>query len=294
MSRAPFSYKHEEWVAGFGDVLKHVVLTTVIRELQAEHEEGIMLVDCHAGDGVYDLNQHARPDSYKKGVLMVLEGYEVEPGNAPPAVQKFVELVKSSTGCTSSKDLDVYPGSPVLGQNLLRAVDEHRLMDLHVEDVQWLKPERSEFRPDTDAFAPETMEFIMPYTHGGKHPVILIDPDYKEDSDYCGAKKLLATILDQHPFATVIVTIPLLQNHKFRWSYSTGLRDVAKSDAKTGRYFCSITVGKDGFQGSAVLVCNPTAGLDDVLDDFCVHWLAHAMNMGKDEFVVEQTMKKKK
>lgn len=287
-------------MAGFGDVLKHVVLTTVIRELQKEHtDDGILLVDCHAGDGVYDLNQHVKPMAYQKGILKVLEAYDHDPDNAPVAIRHFVDLVKTTTGCTSAQDLDVYPGSPVLGQNLLRNnvdvknnVDEHRLMDLTVEDVQWLKQPPADFRALTDAY--ESVQFIMPFTHGGKHPIIFIDPDYDKDSDYGNAKKLLSTILDQHPFATVIVTIPLLQNHKFRWSYATGLREIAKTDAKTGRYFCSIVVAKDGCQGSAVLVCNPTPALDVVLDDHCIHWLAHVMNLGKDEFVVEQSMKKKK
>lgn len=295
MNPPPYNYKHEEWVAGHGDVLKHVVFTAIVSELQKRHPQGILLVDCMAGEGVYDLNQHVKPASYQKGILKLMEYYESDPENAPDAVKKFVELMISSTGCTGSADLDVYPGSPVLGQNLLRNnVDEHRLTDLHVEEVQWLKAEQSEFRPLTDAFDVDTMEFLLPYTDGGKHPVIFIDPDYKDESDYGAAKKLLSTILDQSPHATVIVPAPLLQGHKFRWSYTAGIRDVAKQNAKTGRYYCSISVAKDGYQGSGILVCNPTVDLDDVLDDHCIHWLAHAMNMGKDEFMVEQTMKKKK
>jgi 23S rRNA A2030 N6-methylase RlmJ len=294
MNGPAYNYKHEEWVAGHGDVLKHVCLTTVIRELQKMHPDGILLVDAMAGDGVYDLNQHVNAKAYQNGILKVLEQYESDPESVPEAVQAFVQLVLSSTGCSGSSDLDVYPGSPVLGQNLLRAVDEHRLTDLYVEEVQWLKEGVSDFRPETDAFAVETMEFLLPYTDGSKHPIIFIDPDYKDESDYAGAKKLLATILDQSPHATVIVTAPMLQNHKFRWSYPAGIREVAKKDAKTGRYFCSLTVSGTGYQGSGVLVCNPTADLDDVLDDHCIHWLANTMNQGKDEFMVEQAMKKKK
>lgn len=300
MNGPPIEYKHEEWLAGHGDVLKHVILCTVIRELQAIHPDGILLVDVMAGDGVCDLNQHIQPQAYQNGILKVFERYESssddETSEVPEAVQHFVQLVLSATGCAGSADLDVYPGSPVLGQNLLRpSCDEHRLTDLHVSEVQWLKDnDYTEFRPATDAFAVETMEFILPYTDGGKHIVILIDPDYKEESDYVNAKKLLSTILDQNPYATVIIAAPLIQNHKFRWSYPNGLRDVAKTAAKTGRYYCSNNVSATKYQGSGVLVCNPTPDLDAVLDDHCLHWLAHTMNMGKDEFLVEHTMKKKK
>jgi 23S rRNA (adenine2030-N6)-methyltransferase len=285
MNGSPYNYRHEEWVAGHGDVLKHVVFTTVIRELQAQHPAGILLVNCHAGEGVYDLNQHIQAESYRKGILKLMEHCEQDPEkNAPTAVKDFVELVVAITGCTGSTDLDVYPGSPVLGQHLLRSVDEHRLTDLYVEQVQWLTAERSDFRPLRDTYAAETMEFLMPYTYEGKHPVILIDPDYTVESDYANTKTLLAIILDQNPHATVIVPVPLLQNHTLRWSYTAGLRTVAKDAAQTGRYYCSVQVCKDGYQGSGVLVCNPTADLDTVkLDAHCLHWLAHAMQMGKDE-----------
>jgi hypothetical protein len=72
------------------------------------------------------------------------------------------------------------------------------------------------------------------------------------------------------------------------------MRELAKKHAKGGRYFASMNISKTGFQGSCVLVCNPASGLDDLLDDTALHWLANTMNQGKDEFMVEQIMKKKK
>jgi 23S rRNA (adenine2030-N6)-methyltransferase len=297
MAPPPYKYQFEEWIAGHGNVLKHVALTTTVREMQKTHPEGILFVDCMAGDGIYDLNQHVQAKAYRKGIIQVMEHHEADIENTPDVVQQFIQLITKITGCTSSQDLDVYPGSPILIQHLLRPIDEHRLLNVQSDlEIQWLQTNaQTMVRNNLNAYDIEnSIEYILPYTDGGKHPVILLDPDYTDDVDYAQTKQLLLTLLDQCPHATILVSIPMLQNHKFRWNYTTGLRDLAKRYCTTGRYYCNIVVAKDGYQGDGVLICNPTADLDDVLNEHCVHWLAHVMNQGKDEYTVEQVMKKKK
>ena len=303
----PYNYQHDDWIGGHGNVLKHIVLMAVIKSYQKVHtKNGVMVVDCMAGDGVYDLNQHTQPKAYQKGILQVMVQAEADPTNTPDVVHQYVQLLLKITGCTTAQELDVYPGSPILVQHLLRPqVDEHRLINHHSDDIQWLQLDTNSsthattsVRSNLDAFDVEnSIEYILPYTDTSEqaHPIIFIDPDYTNESDYGNTKKLLSTILDQCSHATVIVTIPMIHNHKYRYSYITGLREVAKQQCTIGRYYCNIIIGKDNYIGDAVLVCNPTNELDDtILNDHCLHWLAHVMNMGKDEFTIEQIMKKKK
>jgi len=258
-----------------------------------------LVVDCMAGDGVYDLNQHDNPKAYQTGILKVLERYENETssGNIPDAVQQYCQLVLQATGCADFRQLDVYPGSPVLAQKLLRPhVDEHRLLDAFVDEVQWLDQGRGcEFRPQQDCFALDTsLEFILPYSDGGKHPVILLDPDYQQDKEYAQVKTFMTTLLDQNPHATIVLWLPLLHNHPLRFAFAQSVREIAKRHAQTGRYYASIQIAGQQYQGSAVLVCNPPGNLDEVVSDETLHWLARAMHQGKDEFTLEQVMKKKK
>ena len=297
-SKPVMPYRHEDWVAGHGDVLKHVVWCAVLRELQQMHPQGLTVTDCMAGDGVYDLNQHTNPAAYQKGILKVLQRFEQETETTPATVQEFCKLVLKVTGCVDQDEFDVYPGSPVLTQRLMRAQDEHRLLDPFVKLVQWMDVGacRSDFQP-LDCFdVANSLQFILPYAQGddSKHPVILIDPDYWEDKEYGQVKSLLTSILDQHPAATVLVWWPLIQNHSQRWSFATTLKELAKKYAATGRYFTSLQIAPLKYQGSALLVCNPPGNLDEVVSDDCLHWLANTMNQGKDEFTVEQFMKKKK
>lgn len=298
----PIALRPEEWIGGHGNVLKHVVLTTAIRELQKAHPEGLLVVDCLAGDGVFDLNQHPQPKNYRQGgVLAVLTQHQSDPENTPDAVVEWIQTLYRITGCTRPEELDVYPGAPIWVQHLLRpGLDEHRLLLAKPDDlleIQWLQSNaQTTVCHHCHAFDVEnSMEFLLPYTHGGKHPVLFIDPDYTEESDYGNAKRLLSMILDQCPTATVLVPIPLLQHHPFRWSHTTGLKEVAKRLARGGRYACHFALAKDGYQGDGVLLANPTPDLDEHwLNDHCLHWLAHVMNQGKDEYSVEQVMKKKK
>jgi 23S rRNA (adenine2030-N6)-methyltransferase len=290
MSRSVYNYKFEDWVGGHGDTFKLIVLCTVLKHLQ-DAKPSLLLSDCMAGDGVYNLNEHTNAAAYQKGILHVLNRENED--SIPPVVKTFIETVYKATGCSGAADLDVMPGSPVIGQHLLRPkVDEHRLTDNNVEQVQWLS-ENSDFVM-ADALA--SLEFLLPYTcdDDAPHPVFLIDPSYEKDEDYKNVKSLMTTILEQHPYATIIVWIPFIENHPFRFSFPTSMRELAKKHAKGGRYFASMNISKTGFQGSCVLVCNPAPGLDDLLDDTAVHWLANTMNQGKDEFMVEQIMKKKK
>jgi 23S rRNA A2030 N6-methylase RlmJ len=301
----PYKYQHEDWIGGHGNVLKHIVVLAVVKEYQKvfKHKNGILFVDCMAGDGIYDLNQHNQPTAYQKGILQVMVQAEADPANTPDIIFQFIQSLTKITGCTNSKDLDVFPGSPVTVQHMLRPnLDEHRLLNNHDDEIQWLqlsnpKHATTSIRSNVDVFDIEnSIEYVLPFTDttNEKHPIIFIDPDYTQESDYGNTKKLLTTILDQCSHATVIITIPLIHNHKFRYTYVNGLRDVMKQYSSIGRYYCNIIVSHKDYQGDGVYVCNPTSDLDNILNDHCVHWLANVMNLGKDEYTIEQVMKKKK
>jgi hypothetical protein len=74
----------------------------------------------------------------------------------------------------------------------------------------------------------------------------------------------------------------------------TALKEIAKDKATVGRYFCSIVVRKDGLEGGALVVANPTKDLNDKVDEETLAWMAATMNQGKADYAVEQAMKKKR
>jgi 23S rRNA A2030 N6-methylase RlmJ len=291
-----YDYKYEQYIGGHCDVFKHIVLVTAVKELQKEHPEGVIVYDLHCGDGVYDLmNDCAKQGctEYKNGILKLLTKYHESTENIPPAVRDYIELLYKSTGCTNVTDLDVYPGSPVYIQNILRPnIDEQYLYDYYLDTVQWINDVENKFK-QLNVYDPKNFDTLIPTS--AKHPIYFLDPPYDDSAnDYANTKQLATKLLEANPYATVIVWIPFICNHRNRWSYPKGIRDMAKEKCKRGRYYCSMNIKMDGVQGSGILIGNPTATFDDVVSDTVVHFLANTMNQGKDEYLVEQVMKKKK
>lgn len=288
-------YEHVKHVGNHADVLKHAVLCSVITELQKKHPEGLVLAETHAGNGVYDLAASGQ-DEYKKGIFKVLRRHTSDEKIAeiPPAIRHYIQTLFKSVGSTSLDDFELYPGSPLLTQTLMRpGKDIQRLTDAFVDKVEGI--DDPEVFAQMDCYEPKTLDFLMPLKYDGKKQmVILIDGVYKEEGEFGAVKQLVDRILERDPYATVLIWIPFIQNHRFRWSFATSLRDMAKEKAKIGRYYANIVVCREGLQGSGMLVINPTPEFDDVVDPKSLFFLAHVMNQGKDEYTVEQIMKKKK
>jgi len=281
------NYQHEHHAGNHGDVFKHTVFVTVIQKMQALHPTGICFVDTHAGAGIYDLSEQKQRAEYQKGITKVIDNKE----KAPKCVQDYI---KASLGWSTTVDeIEYYPGSPVLGQKLLRTVDEHRLADLNVSAMQGLKEKQSHFE-QLDAFDPQSLHYFLSSNNDKKHPVVLIDPAYQDNDDYGRAKDLLENILDKEPTATVLVWVPLIHGSRYRFSALKMLKEVASAKAALGQYTATCSVGATPLLGSAVFVANPPGDLDLAIGDPELDWLARTMTTGRGEHSVEQKMKKKK
>jgi len=272
-------YQHKHQAGSHADVLKQVVFIAAVQKMQEKFPEGIMIVDTHAGPGVYD----GISEEFKKGAARCKE----KNLQAPPPVKKYVSLLNK---LQKEFGEGTVPGSPLFARELMRDQDEHRLMDLYT-DVEGVYEDA--IARKTDSFHPDAFDFICP-EEPAKHPVILIDPAYEDDNDLWRAKDLMDRILTRKSDACICLWIPLIRNDRHRWSFPKGLKDLAKERASVGRYYCQIVVDDKGLEGSAMLVSNPTNDMDEIINEDCLNWMAHTMHKGKADYSVEQAMKKKK
>jgi len=263
----PCTYVHRHEVGSHYDVLKNVVYIQTIKLMQEAHPDGVVLIDTHSGPGVYD----EVPEAYHKAANKVIERNL----NAPPPVKKYVSILNKLKKEFGDGTL---PGSPLFAREMMRENDEHRLVDLFEEDVEGLF-EDAVFQ-QADAYAPETLDILLP-NNEPLHPIVLIDPPYDDDQDWFKARALFESILDRRPDATIVMWIPFIRDHGQRWSYAKSLKELAKSKAKVGRYYCTIVVRKDQLEGGAMMVANATKDLIDVVDEETLEWLAGVMNQGK-------------
>lgn len=256
------AYRHAFHAGNHADVLKHVVLTQVLKRM-ALKDKPYTLVDTHAGAGGYSLEgRYAR----KKAEFEVGIGRLWGRADLPPAVADYVALVRRFNG---GDRLHQYPGSPAIAQMLLRPHDRLRLYELHPTDERILAAYLGA-RPDTqvtlgDGFAALKSELPPPSRRG----VVLIDPSYEIKTDYARVVAALREALTRFADAVVVVWYPQLLAIESS-QLPRRLQAVADAQARRGWLHARLTVQRPdergfGLVGSGVFVANAPFGLHDSL-----------------------------
>ncbi len=187
------SYRHGFHAGNFADVLKHTVLVHIL-EYMTQKDKPLRIIDTHAGAGVYKLNgpQAQKNREFDNGI-----GHLWSSEQTPAAIARLVELVRT---VNSGEQLQLYPGSPLITQTLMRPIDRLFLHELHPADFQFL---RDCMRDDKrikveheDGFA--GLQALLPPPE--RRALVLLDPSYEVKSDY---QLLIKQLLQAHKrFAT--------------------------------------------------------------------------------------------
>ena len=171
------SYRHGFHAGNFADVLKHTVLIHTL-EYMTQKEKPLRIIDTHAGAGVYKLNgfQAQKNREFDNGINRL---WNCE--NPPAAVARYLEEVRA---VNAGGHLQVYPGSPLFAQRLMRPIDRLFLHELHPADFQTLnecmKGDKRVRVSEDDGFA--GMQSLLPPPE--RRALVLIDPSYEVKSDY--------------------------------------------------------------------------------------------------------------
>lgn len=171
------NYRHAYHAGNFADVVKHVVLVTLI-EAMKQKQNGFHVIDTHAGAGRYDLLQleAQKTGEYRDGIGRLL-GVE----RLPTLVHAYLNLVRSQQEQTAA--MSVYPGSPQITRLLLR--DQDRLTLCEVQDEELMELKRL-FKGDNrvavhgrDGY--DALNALLPPKE--KRGLVLIDPPFEAQED---------------------------------------------------------------------------------------------------------------
>ena len=268
------AYRHAFHAGNHADVLKHTVLSLVLRYMNLK-DKGWRYVDTHAGAGGYSLEgEYANKRAeYLDGISRLLERTDL-----PGPLADLVALVRQFNDGKST--IRQYPGSPAIAQALMRAQDQLRLSELHPTDHKIL----SSYLGDvpgveiklTDGFA-ALKGHLPPTTRRG---VTLIDPSYEIKTDYTRTLAALREALQLFPEGAVIVWLPQLRLVESA-QLPQRLKATADSSAKKGWLHARLTVALAdergyGRMGSSVFVANPPHTLFGDLQPV-MPWLAEAL-----------------
>ena len=169
------SYRHSFHAGNFADLLKHIVLVEILDYL-IQKEAGFEYIDTHAGAGLYSLSSaEAQKLQEYAGGIGKLDAEDF------PELARYFEVVGSFN---PSKELEFYPGSPMIANFFLRSQDRAWLHELHPRDYELLCETMSGSRISRvqrqDGF--EGLNGLLPPVR--RRGLVLIDPSYEIKSDY--------------------------------------------------------------------------------------------------------------
>ena len=182
------SYRHGFHAGNFADVLKHTVLVHML-EYMTQKDKPLRIIDTHAGAGVYKLNgpQAQKNREFDNGISQLWSSEQT-----PAAIARLLAVVRR---VNDGKQLQLYPGSPLIAQTLMRPIDRLFLHELHPADFQFL---RDCMRDDKrvrveheDGFA--SLQALLPPPD--RRALVLLDPSYEVKSDY---QHLIKQLLQAH------------------------------------------------------------------------------------------------
>ena len=278
-----FSYRHAFHAGNHADVLKHTILIATLRHLM-QKEAGITLVDTHAGAGLYRLDGDYTETGgeAKDGVVKLMAalrpaGLPVQP--AAPAIDDYLDLIASFN---PSGALRVYPGSPFVMHQLLRAEsrDKLKLFELHPTDSRTLSANIAQLEAGRqiavalqDGF--EGLKPLLPpppSATGSKRAMVLIDPSYEIKSDYGKVSACIQEALRRFPTGTYLVWYPIIPRPEAH-DLPRRLKTLA-NQAQRPWLHATLAIGQDpthgpddrpGLTASGMFVINPPHTLKAVL-----------------------------
>lgn len=282
------AYRHAFHAGNHADVLKHLVLTRVLRYM-GEKDKPYTLIDTHAGAGGYSIEgRYAQKKAeYSEGVAKLYDRKDL-----PAPLADYMSLVRAFN---PDGQLRQYPGSPAIANFLLRETDRLRVYELHSTDHRILTS-YLETRPNTqvsdrDGFSAIKAELPSPT----RRAALLMDPSYEIKTDYGKVLAALREALERAADTVVMVWYPQLQLLEST-QLATRLKASADAAAKKGWLHVRLTVAQAdergfGMLGSGMFIANPPFTLHDELAE-CLPLLVERLGQYDGaNYVLEQKAK---
>jgi 23S rRNA (adenine2030-N6)-methyltransferase len=250
------NYRHVFHAGNFADLVKHSILTRLLRDLTAAAAP-LTVIDTHAGAGLYDLSGDAarRTGEAAAGVGRLM----AEPAT-PPVFGDLMAAVRRANAPGQGR---WYPGSPVLIGAALRPRDRLIACEARADDhaalVQVLPRDRGAVAHPGDGWRHAA-------TAAPRAPaplLVLIDPPFERGDDLAKAADLIRRLLAINPGAVIALWLPL----KDLASFDAALDEI--DDASGGR---GLLVAQARLRpladpmrlnGCGMIIVNPTPGLED-------------------------------
>jgi 23S rRNA (adenine2030-N6)-methyltransferase len=258
------NYRHAFHAGNFADLIKHAAITLIMDRL-VSLPEPLLVLDSHAGAGVYDLT----------GELARKSG-EAEAGVArlmadDKAPEAFRPLKAAVLNANRSGGLRIYPGSPVLIADRLRRDDEYIGAELRPDDFDALSQALAASRGHARAVHADGFDLVRGRALDSRQVFVVIDPPFERPDDYSRIIETLQALLGRPRPATVLVWLPLKDLETFD-SFLRRLEALKPPSALAVEARLHPLTDPMRMNGCALVLLNAPAGLEAALKT-AVDWV---------------------
>ena len=251
------NYRHAFHAGGFADVIKHIVLVRMLTYLH-EKPSAFRVIDTHAGAGLYDLtgDEAQRGGEWRTGIARLMQARFSEATAA--LVGPYLDIVRAFN---QQRDLQAYPGSPLIARALLRPQD--RLVACEIAPAA-RKSLIGALRRDTQARVVDLdgwvalPAYVPPNERRG---LVLIDPPFEQSEEFERLAKGFAEAFAKWPTGSYLMWYPV----KSRRATDALAHQVAEITGEAGssgkclrlEFSVAPQSADGGLTSSGVLIVNP-------------------------------------
>ena len=262
------SYRHGFHAGNFADVLKHTVLVHML-EYMIQKDKPLRIIDTHAGAGVYKLNgpQAQKNREFDSGISQLWAS-----GPQPEAIARFVEHVRH---INEGGALQLYPGSPLLAQTVMRPIDRLFLHELHPADFQFLRDcmrDDKRIRVENEGGFAGLQALLPP---PDRRALVLIDPSYEIKSDYQHLVKQIIQAHKRFPTGTYAIWYPVVLRQRID-EMELALKKSGIKNIQLIEFGVQADSFEHGMTSSGMIVINPPWTLWSAMEE-ALPWLVDTL-----------------
>ena len=262
------SYRHGYHAGNHADVLKHAVYAFCLAYLTRK-EKPLLLLDTHAGGGVYDLQS---PEAQKTGEFRDGVAKVFGRDDAPALLTPWLDRV---TAYNADGVLRRYPGSPALALDGARSGDRLAFFELHGNEESALARVVGK-RPNLSIQNSDGLQGLLALTPPPERRMLaLIDPSYEIKSDYADVVAAVAKAWRKFPSGCYLIWRPVIDRPRTD-AMAKGLAEAGLSDIYDIELCMAPDTEEHGMTGSGLWIVNPPYTLPDAARE-ALPWLAETL-----------------
>lgn len=259
------NYRHSFHAGNFADVLKHIVLVSVLGTMQKK-DAGLFVLDAFAGSGLYDLHSEyaARSPEYLDGIVKIWDAKLAEA--LPDAIANYLAVLDEAT---TGKER-FYAGSPLLVSQMLRDQDravfnelhevEKSILDNNLTDFQLRNGKRRAKTSNIDGYLAIKANLPPPERRG----LIIIDPPFEIAGEFVRMVEALGQGLKRFATGVYLLWHADKDENEVR-KYRQAIRSLGK-EALVFDLRIAKDDGTTGLKANGLTIINPPFGVQGQLE----------------------------